>query len=193
DAAVLSPDSWERVANEEIGEIAASGPQIMLGYWQRPDETDRVIKDGWLRTGDLGYRDDDGFFHIVDRIKDMIIAGGYNVYPREIEEVLFHHPDILEASVVGVQSEYRGETVKAFVVLKPGVEPDTESILTLCREELAAFKVPKIVEFVDSLPKSLIGKVLRRELRESDRGNEIATLTSVEFIGPEPVTSEAHE
>lgn len=168
DAAILAPESWDRLGENEVGEVAASGPQIMLGYWNRPDETERVLKGGWLRTGDLGYIDDDGFLHIVDRIKDMIIAGGYNIYPREIEEVLFRHPAILEASVVGSQSEYRGETVKAFIVLRKGEAASADSIFEYCRQELAAYKVPTLIEFVDELPKSLVGKVLRRKLRELD-------------------------
>ena len=146
------------------------GPQVMLGYWNRPDETDRVLQDGWLRTGDLGCMDEDGFFYVVDRIKDMIVAGGYNIYPREIEEVLFRHPAILEASVIGIPSEYRGETVKAFIVLKRGATATEDSIIAFCRKDLAAYKVPKSIEFVDELPKSLIGKVLRRKLRELGSG-----------------------
>lgn len=171
DAAVVSPDSWDDVPVGEVGEVIVKGPQVMLGYWNRPEETERVIRNGWLRTGDLGTRDGDGYFCIVDRIKDVIIAGGYNVYPREVEEVLFRHPAVLEASAVGWQSAYRGETVKAFIVLKPGAAADTASIVEHCKTELAAYKVPKIVEFVDELPKSLVGKVLRRKLREMDTGS----------------------
>ena len=160
DAAILEPGTWTRLRMGEVGEVAAWGPQVMAGYWNQPNETDRVLKDRWLRTGDMGFIDEDGFLHIVDRIKDMIIAGGYNIYPREIEEVLFHHPAVLEASVVGIQSDYRGETVRAFIVLRQGEAATEESIIAFCREELAAYKVPKSVEFVDELPKSLVGKVL---------------------------------
>jgi long-chain acyl-CoA synthetase len=175
DCRIIDPDSWDDMPEGQVGEVAASGPQLMLGYWKRDDETERVIKDGWLRTGDMGFVDEDGFLHIVDRIKDMIIAGGYNVYPREIEEVLFHHPGILEASVVGYQSEYRGETVRAFIVRRPGSTVTEAEIIAYCKEELAAYKVPKMVEFVDELPKSLIGKVLRRKLREMEADPEQAT------------------
>ena len=173
DCKIIDPESWDELPPGEAGEVALAGPQIMLGYWRRPDETARVIKDGWLRTGDMGFIDPDGFLHIVDRIKDMIIAGGYNIYPREIEEVLFHHPAVLEASVVGSQNDYRGETVKAFIVLRPGEAVNEEQIVAYCREELAAYKVPKVVEFVDELPKSLIGKVLRRKLRELDSDRNV--------------------
>ncbi len=126
--------------------------------------------DGWMRTGDLGRMDEDGYFYIVERAKDLIIASGFNVYPREVEEVLLQHPAVQEAAVVGVPDEYRGETVVAFVVLKPGVaasEETRQDILAHCKRELTPYKVPKKLEFRDSLPKSLIGKVLRRELRQT--------------------------
>jgi long-chain acyl-CoA synthetase len=175
DCRIIDPESWDPLSTNEVGEVAVTGPQIMIGYWQKPEETARVIKDGWLRTGDMGYIDEDGFLHIVDRIKDMIIAGGFNIYPREIEEVLFRHPAVLEASVVGVQSDYRGETVKAFIVPRVGMSVTEMDIIGFCKDELAAYKVPKLVEFVDQLPKSLIGKVLRRELRELDRQSATPT------------------
>jgi long-chain acyl-CoA synthetase len=150
----------------EAGEIIIRGPQVMKGYWDQPEETALVLRDGWLYTGDVAKRDADGYFYIVDRKKDMIIAGGYNIYPREVEEVLFECPKVREAGVIGVPDPYRGETVKAFVVLHDGVTATAEEIVAFCRERLAAYKVPRIVVFRDSLPKSAVGKYLRRELRK---------------------------
>jgi long-chain acyl-CoA synthetase len=144
----------------------------MKGYWNRPDETSKVLKDGWLYTGDMARMDEDGFFEIVDRKKDMIIAGGYNIYPREIEEVLFEHPAIKEAAAAGVPDKYRGETVKAFVVLKEGASVTAEELDAFCRERLAAYKVPRKYEFRDTLPKTLVGKVLRRQLLEEEQRRE---------------------
>jgi long-chain acyl-CoA synthetase len=175
DAAILNPETGEPVPIGEEGEIVVKGPNVMKGYWQRNAETEAIFGrgkafEGWLRTGDLGRMDEEGYFYVVERAKDMIIAGGFNVYPREVEEVLFHHPSVQEASVVGVPDEYRGETVAAFVVLKPGVaasEETRQDILAFSKRELASYKVPKKLEFRESLPKSLIGKVLRRELRET--------------------------
>ena len=150
----------------EIGEITIRGPQVMKGYWNKPEETALVLRDGWLYTGDIAKKDADGYFYIVDRKKDMIIAGGFNIYPREVEEVLFECPKIQEAAVVGVPDPYRGETVKAFVVLKEGVTATAEEIIAFCRERMAAYKAPRQVVFRDSLPKSGVGKYLRRELRK---------------------------
>jgi len=150
----------------EIGELVIKGPQVMQGYWRHSQETEQVLKDGWLFTGDLAKRDEDGYFYIIDRKKDMIIAGGFNIYPREVEEVLYEHPKILEAAVAGIPDPYRGETVKAFVVLKKGQEATEGEILDFCRKNLAAYKVPTCVEFRDQLPKTLVGKVLRRALLE---------------------------
>jgi long-chain acyl-CoA synthetase len=147
-----------------VGEIRIRGPQVMKGYWNRPDETANVLRDGWLLTGDLGTMDERGYFSIVDRKKDMIIASGYNVYPRDVEEVLFEHPAVLECCVAGVPDQYRGETIKAYVVLRPGAAVTTEALDAFCRERLAAFKVPRLYEFRESLPKSAVGKVLRRLL-----------------------------
>lgn len=140
----------------------------MRGYWRREDETRQVLRGGWLHTGDLGTMDEDGYFSLVERIRDVIIAGGFKVFPREVEEVLFRHPAFAEAAVVGVPDPYRGETVAAFVVLKPGVaasEQMQQELPAYCRQELTANKVPRLFEFRESLPKSLIGEVLRRELR----------------------------
>ena len=166
DAKILDENLHELLPGK-VGELAVRGPNIMLGYWQRPDETDKTLKIDWLLTGDMARMDEDGYFYIVDRKKDMIIAGGYNIYPREVEEVLFAHPGVAEAAVVGLPDEYRGETVAAFVVPKPGVTLTAEELDKYCRENLAAYKVPRIYEFRSELPKSAVGKVLRRELREA--------------------------
>ncbi len=152
----------------EAGEIILKGPQQMQGYYKRPDETQDSIRDGWFYTGDIGYMDEDGYLFVVDRKKDMIIAGGFNIYPRDIDEILYEHPKILEACTIGLPDAYRGETVKAFVVLQPGQTMTEKEVTDYCREKLAAYKVPKMVEFTDDLPKSAIGKVLRRELKEKE-------------------------
>ena len=158
----------EEVPQGEPGEIVMKGPLIMQGYWNNPQETAGQIRDGWLYTGDIAVRDEDGYIFIVDRKKDMVIAGGFNIYPREIDEVLFKHPKVQEAVAVGIADPYRGETIKACVVLKPGETATEEEIITFCREKLAAYKVPRRVEFRDSLPKSVIGKVLRKILRAEE-------------------------
>jgi long-chain acyl-CoA synthetase len=158
----------EEMPTGESGEVLVKGPQVTQGYYNRPEETEATIRDGWLHTGDIGYEDDEGYLFIVDRKKDMIIAGGYNIYPRDIDEVLFEHPKVQEACAVGIQHEYRGETVKAFVVVRPGESLTEEDLDAYCRERLAAYKVPRLYEFRDELPKSAIGKVLRRELREQE-------------------------
>lgn len=154
----------------EPGEICFKGPQVMLGYYKKPEETEKVLRDGWLYTGDIGCLDEDGFLTIVDRKKDMIIASGYNIYPNEIDEVLFEHPKVLEACTIGVPDQYRGETVKSFIVAKAGEKVTEEEIVSHCREKLAAYKVPKQIEFVEELPKSTVGKILRRRLREQETG-----------------------
>jgi len=140
----------------------------MQGYWDDPAKTADQIRDGWLYTGDIAVRDEDDYFFIVDRKKDMIIAGGYNIYPRQIDEVLFKHPKIAEAVAVGIHDEYRGETVKAFVVLKEGETATEKEIISFCRKHLAAYKAPKLVEFRTELPKSAVGKVLRKILRKEE-------------------------
>jgi len=169
DSKVVDLETGEDLPLGEAGELCVKGPQVMKGYWNMEDETKKVLtEDGWLKTGDIARMDEDGYFFIVDRKKDMIIAGGYNIYPRDIDEVLFTHPKILDAVAVGVPDPYRGETVKAFVVLKPGETATEEEIIAYCRERLARYKVPKLVEFRDELPKSLIGKVLRKVLREEE-------------------------
>ncbi|MFI5273846.1 MAG: AMP-binding protein, partial [Ktedonobacterales bacterium] len=166
DAAIINPETWEFLPPGGHGEIVVRGPQVMAGYWHRPDETALVLRDGWLRTGDLGYMSDDGYFTIEDRAKDVIIAGGLKVFPREVDEVLYSHPRVLEAAAVGVPDAYRGETVRAYVVVKPGERLTAEELAAYCKERLAPYKVPKQFEFRDSLPKTLVGKVLRRALRD---------------------------
>jgi long-chain acyl-CoA synthetase len=168
DAAIVNQETGEPVPTGEVGELVVKGPNIMQGYWNRTEETSQTFRNGWMRTGDLGKMDEDGYFSIVERVKDVIIASGFKVYPREVEEVLFRHPAVAEAAVAGVADAYRGETVAAFVVLKAGIEASEETkreLLQYCAQELTAYKVPKILEFRASLPKSLIGKVIRRELR----------------------------
>ncbi len=150
------------------GELCIRGPQVMKGYWNRPDETSIALRDGWLYTGDVARMDEDGYFYIVQRKKDMIIVSGFNVYPNEVEDVLFTHPAVLEAAVIGVPDKYRGESVKAFVVLKPGTSASAEELSDFCKTNLAKFKVPSVIELVPGLPKSAVGKVLRRELREME-------------------------
>ena len=153
----------------EAGELLVRGPQLMKGYWNQPEETAATLRDGWLHTGDIATMDEDGYLYIVERKKDLIIASGFNVYPREVEEVLYVHPAVLEAAAIGVPDPYRGETVKAFVVLKPGATATDQEIIAFCRERLAAFRVPRVVEFRTELPKSQIGKILRRGLRDEER------------------------
>jgi long-chain acyl-CoA synthetase len=165
-------DGVTDVKQGEPGEIIMKGPLIMQGYWNNPQETAGQLRDGWLYTGDIAVQDEDGYFFIVDRKKDMIIAGGFNVYPREIDEVLFQHPKVQEAVAVGIADKYRGETVKAYIVLKPGDTATAEEIIAFCREKLAAYKTPKLVEFRTSLPKSAIGKVLRKILRAEEEAKK---------------------
>ena len=150
----------------EIGELAIKSPNVMLGYHNMPTETANALRDGWLFTGDIAKMDADGYFYIVDRKKELIKPGGYQVWPREVEEVISEHPKVLEVGVAGVPDPYRGETVKAWVVLKQGESLTAEELQQFCRQSLAPFKVPTEVEFRDSLPKTTVGKVLRRELVE---------------------------
>ncbi len=158
------------VAVGQEGELALRGPQVMMGYWNKPEETANVKDaDGWLYTGDIAKMDEDGYFYIVDRKKDLIIASGYNIVPREVEEVLFMHPAVQEAVVAGVPHPVRGETVKAYVVLKPGQKATADEIIAFCRQHLAAYKVPSMVEFRSELPKSMVGKFLRRVLVEEEK------------------------
>jgi long-chain acyl-CoA synthetase len=154
------------VALGEPGELLVRGPQVMTGYWNRPDETAKVLQDDWLRTGDIATMDEDGYFYIVDRKKDLILTAGFNVYPREVEEVLYKHPKILEAAVIGLPDTMRGEKITAYVTLRPGETATVAEIRAYCREHLAPYKQPRRVIFQDDLPKSMAGKVLRRQLRE---------------------------
>ena len=164
--AVDDPDRELEIG--QPGEVAIKGPQIMMGYYKKPEETAEVLKDGWFFTGDIGQFDDDGYLTIVDRKKDMIIAGGYNIYPVELDGVLMGHPKILEACTIGLPHEYRGETVKAFIVVKEGQDLTEDEVVAYCKENLAAYKVPKIFEFIDELPKSAVGKILRRKLKDME-------------------------
>ncbi len=169
DAKIVDPDDWQKelpIGGE--GELIIKGPQVMLGYWNKPKESEETLKDGWLLTGDIARMDEDGYFYIVDRKKDLIIASGYNIYPREVDEVLFTHPKVLEVCTVGIPHEYRGETVKAFVVLQPGETATVEEITDFCKKNMAAYKVPKLVEFRKELPKTAVGKVLRKVLRAEE-------------------------
>ncbi|MBM3136059.1 MAG: long-chain fatty acid--CoA ligase, partial [Chloroflexi bacterium] len=153
----------------EIGELVVRGPQVMKGYWNMPEETAHTLRDGWLYTGDIAKMDEAGYFQIVDRKKDMIIAGGFNIYPRDVEEVLYQNPKIKEAVVAGIPDPYRGETVKAYVILKAGETATEEEIIEFCKGKMAKYKVPSAVEFRESLPKTAVGKILRRMLVEEEK------------------------
>jgi len=161
----IRDDDDQPMPDDERGEICIRGHNIMKGYLKRPEATAETIRDGWFHSGDIGVRDDDGCYTIVDRKKDMILRGGFNVYPREIEEVLFAHADIAEAAVIGVPHESHGEEVKAVIVLHPGRELSAADVVDYCKQSLAAYKYPRIVEFIDELPKGPTGKILKRELR----------------------------
>ncbi len=152
----------------EIGEFVTSGPQVVRGYWEKPEETAHAIPGGHLHTGDVGFMDEDGWYYVVDRKKDMINAAGYKVWPREVEDVLYMHSAVREAAVIGIPDEYRGETVKAFVSLRPGEDVSEQELIAFCKERMAAYKYPRFVELVDELPKTVTGKILRRELRVSE-------------------------
>lgn len=168
DVAIVDPVSGRRLKTGEMGELVVRGPQVMKGYWNRPEETAATLRDGWLHTGDLATMDEEGYFTIMDRIKDVIIASGFNVYPREVEEALFEHPAVREAAVIGVKDEYRGETVKAFIVLKEGWHVSRSQLDRWCRDRLASYKVPHQYAFRETLPKTMVGKVLRRKLVEEE-------------------------
>jgi len=169
EAKIVDLETCEDLPVGEIGELAVRGPQVMQKYWNRPEETQQTLRNGWLLTGDVARMDEDGYFYIVDRKKELIITSGFNVYPREIEEVLFQHPKVAEAAVIGVPDAHRGEVIKAYVVVKEGKTATTEEIISFCQGKLARFKIPKIVEFRPELPKSMIGKVLRRVLIEEEK------------------------
>ena len=169
DARIVDGSGEHALPPGEVGELAVRGPQVMQGYWNQPAETAQMLRDGWLLTGDLAKMDTDGFFYIVDRKKEMIITGGLNVFPREVEEVLYAHPAVQEAAAIGVRDPYRGESVKAFVVLRQGARATADEIIEHCRRNLAPYKVPRAVEFRTQLPKSIVGKILRRVLMEEER------------------------
>jgi long-chain acyl-CoA synthetase len=153
------------VAAGELGELVTYGPQVVPGYWKQPEQSAKAMLDEGIRTGDVGFMDADGWFYLVDRKKDLINASGYKVWPREVEDVLYTHPAVLEAAVIGVPDQYRGETVKAVVSLRAGCEASADELRSFCRERMAAYKYPRLIEFVDELPKTASGKILRRELR----------------------------
>ncbi|MDX2441952.1 MAG: long-chain fatty acid--CoA ligase, partial [Desulfobacterales bacterium] len=152
----------------EIGEIIVKGPQVMKGYWEMPEETNDTLKDGWLYTGDIAKMDEEGYFYIVDRKKDMILSGGFNVYPRDIEEVFFEHPKVMEATAIGIPHPSRGEQAKVFVVLNEGETATQEELLEYCKDKLATFKLPTMIEFRDELPKTNVGKVLKKDLKAEE-------------------------
>lgn len=172
---IVDPEDGERIVPVgELGELAIKGPCIMVGYWQMPTETANALRDGWLYTGDIARMDDDGFFYIEDRKKDMIIASGFNIYPREVEEVLTTHPDVLEVAVAGVPDAKRGETVKAWVVKKPESTLTEQALIDWSKERLARYKYPRIIEFRDELPRTTVGKVLKRELVSESAQESVA-------------------
>ena len=171
---VNAEDGDEIVPVGEAGELIIRSPSVMAGYWQMPTETANCLRDGWLYTGDIARMDEDGYFYIEDRKKDMIIAGGFNIYPREVEEVLAEHPAVLEVAVAGVPDARRGETVKAWIVKKPGDPTTEEQIIEWSKERLAKYKYPRLIEFRDELPRTTVGKVLKRELVKEATGQEQA-------------------
>jgi acyl-CoA synthetase (AMP-forming)/AMP-acid ligase II len=159
-------DEGNDVEPGEVGEIIARSKHIMVEYWHKPEETRETLIDGWVHTGDMGYYDDEGYIYIADRKKDMIISGGENVYPREVEEILYQHPAVLEAAVIGIPDPYWVERVHAVVEIRKGVSTTAEELIAFCKKRIAGYKVPKDIEFVDSLPKNPAGKILKKELRE---------------------------
>jgi long-chain acyl-CoA synthetase len=163
-------DGKTDLAIEEVGELIIKGPQVMKGYWNKPEATAETLVDGWLLTGDIAKMDEEGYFYIVDRKKDMIISGGYNVYPRDIEEVFFEHPKVLEATAIGISHPIRGEAVKVFVVLVEGQTATQEEMIEYCQDRLAKYKWPTEIEFRKELPKTNVGKVLKKELRQQETG-----------------------
>jgi long-chain acyl-CoA synthetase len=171
DARIVDVERGVDVVAGEAGELLVRGPQVMLGYWRRPAETAQALQDGWLRTGDIARMDDEGYFSVVDRSKDVINTAGFKVWPREVEETLYAHPAVRQAAVVGVPDDYRGEAVKAYVVLRDGAEapPSAEAIIDFCRQRLTPYKAPRAVEFRSELPMTTTGKLLRRELRRESR------------------------
>jgi long-chain acyl-CoA synthetase len=173
DVKIVDVETGEcELGSGQVGEVIIQSPQIMVGYWERPTETHNMIRNGWVYTGDLGYLDEDGYLFIVDRKKDLIKPGGFQVWPREVEEVIATHPAVAEVSVAGVPDSYQGEAVKAWIVSRAGQQVTAEDIRAYCRDKLAAYKVPRSVEFRDTLPKTMVGKVLRRELVKDEAINK---------------------
>lgn len=162
---LVAEDGSTVEGSDAIGEIVVRGHNVMKGYYNRPEATAEVMRDGWFRTGDLARRDADGWLYVVDRTKDLIIRGGFNVYPREIEEVLLTHPAVSMAAVIGVPHDSHGEEIKACVVLTPGAELSEQDLIAWCKEQMAGYKYPRLIEFVDVLPTNATGKILKRELR----------------------------
>jgi long-chain acyl-CoA synthetase len=156
----------------ETGELVMKAPQLMQGYWNRPEETKEMLRDGWLYTGDIGYMDEDGYIFITSRKKDLIKPGGFQVWPREVEEVISAHPSVAEVSVAGIPDPKQTEAVKAWIVLREGLQATPDEIQEFCRKKLTAYKVPKYIEFRKDLPKTLVGKVLRRVLQEEEKSKQ---------------------
>jgi len=165
-------DDGKELPPGEVGELCVGGGNVMKGYLRKPEANAETLRDGWLRTGDMAYMDEEGYFFIVDRKKEMIIRGGENIYPKEIDNLLFSHPKILEAAVVGVPDEIMGEEVKAYIVLKPGETMTDEDVRQFCKKNLASFKVPRYVEFIDELPKNIIGKTLKKHLKKQHQSDQ---------------------
>jgi long-chain acyl-CoA synthetase len=178
DVRIMSLDDPDKdMPPGEPGELCIQGPQVMLGYWRRPEETALAIRNGWFHTGDVAVVDADGYFKIVDRLKDMILVSGFNVYPNEVEDVLYHHPAISKCAVIGLPDERTGERVKAYVVLKEGATLTAEDLMLWCKDPaqgLTGYRAPKAIEFRDSLPETLVGKVLRRALQDEERQRAVA-------------------
>jgi long-chain acyl-CoA synthetase len=168
---IRDPDSGQLRATGERGEVCVRGPQVMGGYWQRPDDTAAVFVDGALRTGDIGYLDEDGYLFLVDRIKDIILCGGYNVYPRVLEDALYEHPAVLEATVIGVADAYRGQAPKAFVVLRKGIPVTPDELKSFLAGYVSKIELPREVVIRDSLPKTMIGKLSKKELVAEEAGS----------------------
>jgi long-chain acyl-CoA synthetase len=179
DVKIADPMTGTELGPGEVGEVWVRAPNVMLGYFNRPAETAAALTpDGWLRTGDGGYIDEDGYLFLTDRIKDMIVSGGENVYPIEVEDVLAQHADVADVAVVGIPDERWGELVKAFVILRPGCSATGDELVAFARERLAGYKLPRAVEFVDDLPRTPSSKVLKRELRERERASPPAPSAS---------------
>jgi long-chain acyl-CoA synthetase len=172
DVRIVGLDDGRDLPPGQLGEIVLRSPTLMLGYYQNPEETKKAVVDGWLFTGDIGYMDEDGYFYITDRKKELIIVGGFNVFPREIDEVIYQHPKVREGIAVGLPDAYKGEKIKAFIVLKDGMVATPDEFIAYFRERLTPYKVPSEVEFRSQLPKSMIGKILRRALREEEAARD---------------------